>query len=156
MALSVEHHQEGQAEETFLSVARVWGVFSSVFWALLATFMSGLESPGLLKIRSQLDIADGNMLCLEQWMLSFQSYRCPQMKFINMASIWFTKTQTSVGMFWEQEKQCVLKGSGTKDSFTEELGSFRNAQAHRRMPAWQSGEGLPPAHRDTRPLLPWS
>lgn len=60
------------------------------------------------------------------------------MKCVNMASIWFPKTQASVGMFGEQESNMFLKGSGTKDSFTVELGSFKNTQAHR-MPAWWLG-----------------
>lgn len=57
------------------------------------------KSWGRLKMRSQLVLTGGNLKCLEQWRLSFQSYHCSQKKCVNIASIWFPKTQTSVGMF---------------------------------------------------------
>lgn len=51
----------------------------------------------------------------------------------------FRLVSKSTGRCWHllrTRKQRVLKGSGTKDSFTVELGSCKTPQAHR-MPAWQ-------------------
>lgn len=73
-----------------------------------------------------------------------------------MASIWFPKAQTSVGMPWEQENQCVLKGPGTKDSFTEELGSFKSTRLIRGHLPSSRVEGWLHPSGSLRPWFPWT
>lgn len=73
-----------------------------------------------------------------------------------MASIWLPKAQTSVGMPWEQENQCVLKGPGTKDSLTEELDSFKNTRLIRGHLPSSRVEGWLHPSGSLRPWFPWT
>lgn len=59
-------------------------------------------------------------------------------------------------MPWEQESQCVLKGPGTKDSFTEELGSLENTRLIREHLPSSSVEGCLHPTGTLRPWFPWT
>lgn len=76
-------------------------------------------------MRSELDAADENLSCF---------LPKPSLLSDEMCKRGFHLVSKNTGLCWHvlrTRKQYVLKGSGTKDSFAVELGSFKNTQAHR-------------------------